>query len=272
MMMLMVCFFKVQPAFGTQEEDLRRLYDMGIIPYSDAFANAKSRLLMLARQVRDSDRDGLLVSTLVEGAEGSGKTAIMANVALEAGFPYVKLISPDQLIQHHESSKVSKIRQVFEDAYKTQLAMILIDDVERLLEYANINSSVKFSNMVLQALMVLLKRRPPSRCHLMVVVTTSVLDQMQLLHFDSVFYSIINLPMLTKPAEFECVLQATARSMKPDVVEAIIKSIKQAMTIKGLLNALETASQECGKDLAAITFSAFMTALSMAPMHVDHAR
>jgi vesicle-fusing ATPase len=240
---------------------------MGIIPYSDDFTDAKSRLLTLTRQVRDSDRDGTLVSVLVEGAAGSGKTAIMANVALEAGFPYVKLISPDQLIQHREGGKVAKISQVFEDAYKTELAMILIDDVERLLEYANINSSVKFSNMVLQALMVLLKRRPPSHCRLMVVVTTSVLDQMQLLHLDSVFYSIVGLPMLTEPAEFQCVLQAAASNMKADVVEVISKSIKQPLTVKGLLNALETASQECGKDPAAITVRAFMSAVSMAPVN-----
>ncbi len=105
------------------------------------------------------------------------------------------------------SSPSHIVMQVFEDAYKTSLAMILIDDVERLLEYANINNSVKFSNMVLQALLVLLKRRPPSNCRLMVVVTTSVLRQVQLLHLDTVFYSVVHLPQLTEPDEFKAVLK-----------------------------------------------------------------
>ena len=43
---------QVKPAFGTEEEDLRRLYDLGIIPFSDDFTDARSRLLTFARQVR----------------------------------------------------------------------------------------------------------------------------------------------------------------------------------------------------------------------------
>jgi vesicle-fusing ATPase len=257
---------KVVPAFGTEEEDLRRLYDLGVVPYSDDFTNAKSRLLTLARQVRDSTRDGALVSVLVQGAAGSGKTAIMANVALEAGFAYVKLVSPDQLILHHQGSKVAKISQVFEDAYKTPLAMIVIDDVERLLEYASVKASVTFSNMVLQALMVLLKRRPPSKCRLMVMVSTSMFDQMQLLHLDSVFHSVVGLPMLSKPGEFKCVLEA-AGNMDAQVADTISKSMTQAMTIKGLLNAVATASHECP---TGITVAAFLSAVAMAPMHGHH--
>lgn len=102
----------MQPAFGTEEDDLRRLFDQGIIPYSDEITEAKSRLLTFARQIRTSERDGTLVSVLVEGKSGTGKTAIMANLALEAGFPYVKMISPDQLIQYREGGKVGKISQV----------------------------------------------------------------------------------------------------------------------------------------------------------------
>ena len=184
---------------------------------------------------------------------------------------------------------------MFEDAYRTKLAMILIDDVERLLEYANINNSVKFSNMVLQALLVLLKRRPPSDCRLMVVVTTSVLHQMELLQLDTAFYSIVHLPQLTEPEEFKCVLQYAAGGIKKAVVDEIsrrfvaarvvcglgkivglsflltlvlavwLRSIKHPMSVKSLLNALETSKQECGKDDAALTVRAFLSALALTP-------
>ena len=265
---------QVKPAFGAEDTDLRRLFDMGMIAYSEEFTLAKSRLLTLSRQVLNSDRDGTLVSVLLEGAPGSGKTAVMASLALESGFAYVKLIRPDKLIQHREDYKTASITKVFEDAYKTQLAMILIDDVEHLLEYANVQSSVRFSNMVLQALMVLLKRRPPSRCCLMVVVTTSVMDQMQLLHFDQVFYSVVSLPNLTKPAEVRSVLQA-ASNIKPDVVEAVsnsIWSIRESVTIKALLNALETAIHDCNKDALSVTLGVFMSAMSMSASTGCHAR
>jgi len=245
------------------------MYDLGIIAYSDAFNDAKSRLLTLTRQVRDSDRDGCLVSVLVEGPAGSGKTAVVADLAIQAGFGYVKMVSPDSLIQYGEQQKVAKLSQVFDDAYKTKLAMILVDDVERLLEFANIGSSVRFSNMVLQALMVLLKRRPPSKCRLMVVVTTSIHDQMQLLGLDRVFYSIVGLSMLNTPDQISCVLQAAASTMPAKTVDKISKSIKQ-IPVKHLLNALETACQECHKDVAAISVGAFLSAVCMTPGNSLH--
>jgi hypothetical protein len=48
---------------------------------------------------------------------------------------------------------------VFEDAYKSTHSVIVIDDLERLLDYVPMGS--RFSNVVLQALLVLLKKRPP---------------------------------------------------------------------------------------------------------------
>lgn len=49
--------------------------------------------------------------------------------------------------------------QVFEDAYKSQLSCVVVDDIERLLDYVPIGP--RFSNLVLQALLVLLKKAPP---------------------------------------------------------------------------------------------------------------
>ncbi|XP_026306400.1 vesicle-fusing ATPase-like isoform X2 [Piliocolobus tephrosceles] len=49
--------------------------------------------------------------------------------------------------------------QIFDDAYKSQLSCVVVDDIERLLDYVPIGP--RFSNLVLQALLVLLKKAPP---------------------------------------------------------------------------------------------------------------
>jgi hypothetical protein len=51
------------------------------------------------------------------------------------------------------------IFQVFDDAYKSPLSCIIIDNIERLLDYSPIGP--RYSNLVLQALLVLLGKRPP---------------------------------------------------------------------------------------------------------------
>jgi vesicle-fusing ATPase len=63
---------------------------------------------------------------------------------------------------------------VFEDAYKSPLAVIVLDELERLLEYAAVGP--QFSNVVLQTLLVLLKRQPPDGRRLLVIGTTSNLQ------------------------------------------------------------------------------------------------
>lgn len=54
---------------------------------------------------------------------------------------------------------VLSLFQIFDDAYKSQLSCVVVDDIERLLDYVPIGP--RFSNLVLQALLVLLKKPPP---------------------------------------------------------------------------------------------------------------
>lgn len=68
------------------------------------------------------------------------------------------------------SSLFLSLFQVFDDAYKSQLSCVVVDDIERLLDYVPIGP--RFSNLVLQALLVLLKKAPPKvRVHLKTVYT-----------------------------------------------------------------------------------------------------
>lgn len=63
------------------------------------------------------------------------------------------------------SLSILPLFQVFDDAYKSQLSCVVVDDIERLLDYVPIGP--RFSNLVLQALLVLLKKAPPKvRVHL----------------------------------------------------------------------------------------------------------
>jgi vesicle-fusing ATPase len=80
-------------------------------------------------------------------------------IALDSKFPYIKMISPENLVGMNESAKASSIARVFENAYKSPLSVIVVDSIEKLLEYVPIGP--RFSNVVLQTLIVLLKKTPP---------------------------------------------------------------------------------------------------------------
>jgi vesicle-fusing ATPase len=80
-------------------------------------------------------------------------------MAKNSNFPFVKVCSPDDMVGFSETAKCMALRKIFEDAYKSTLSCIIIDNVERLLDYSPIG--VRYSNLVLQALLVLLGKRPP---------------------------------------------------------------------------------------------------------------
>jgi len=63
------------------------------------------------------------------------------------------------MIGYTELEKCSQLQKIFEDAYKSPLSCIIIDNVERLLNYSTIGPI--YSNLMLQALLLLLRKRPP---------------------------------------------------------------------------------------------------------------
>jgi vesicle-fusing ATPase len=117
-------------------------------------------------------------------------------------------ISPEDLVNYNEQGKCSRISKYFEDAYKSPLSVIVIDDVERLLgtkispsfllclrrstDYVGIGP--RFSNAVLQALLVLVKKYPPKGRRLLILATTSNKDVLEAMGFMEVFNQILHIP------------------------------------------------------------------------------
>ncbi|GLU23006.1 hypothetical protein SLE2022_390400 [Rubroshorea leprosula] len=161
---------EVTPAFGASTDDLERCRLNGMVDCGNPHKHIYQRVMLLAEQVKVSEGSPL-VTCLLEGPSGSGKTALAATVGIDSDFPYVKIVSAESMIGLHESTKCAQIIKVFEDAYKSPLSIIILDDIERLLEYVAIGP--RFSNIISQTLLVLLKRLPPKGKKLLVLGTTS---------------------------------------------------------------------------------------------------
>lgn len=71
-------------------------------------------------QVQERDKTHLL-TCLLEGASGSGKTAIAATLGIESGFPFVKVISSSSMMGYTEAAKASYITKIIEDSYRVRL-------------------------------------------------------------------------------------------------------------------------------------------------------
>lgn len=87
---------------------------------------------LLVRQVKESEYSHL-VSVLMHGIPGSGKTALAATIAQRSAFPFIKLISPANMVGFSEWEKIAYINKVFNDSYKSPLSVVVVDSIERLI-------------------------------------------------------------------------------------------------------------------------------------------
>lgn len=81
---------EVQPAFGASTATLERCRLNGWVSTGDSFQHLIRTCKMLVEQVRTSENTPLL-TMLLEGPSASGKTALAATLALESGFPFIKM-------------------------------------------------------------------------------------------------------------------------------------------------------------------------------------
>ena len=149
---------EVKPAFGVSEEELATCIQGGIIHFSNFISDILDEGRLFVQQVRQSESTPL-VSVLLHGPPGSGKTALAAKIAMDSEFPFIKLISPEAMVGFGEMQKVQHLNKVFMDAYKSPLNIVVVDNIERIIDWAPIG--LRFSNAVLQALMVLFRKQPP---------------------------------------------------------------------------------------------------------------
>jgi len=183
----------IKPAFGSAQELLEGMCSRGLVEWGGAVGEVLGDARLLVQQAAGQHGPGL-VSILIEGAPNAGKTAIAATLAKESGFPFVKICSPEDMVGFTESAKCTRIKKVFEDAYRSSMSCVLVDNIERLLDYGPIGP--RYSNLTLQALLVLLKKLPPQGKRLLIIATSSrreVLDQMEMI---SAFTDVLHVPNL----------------------------------------------------------------------------
>ncbi|KAM9426309.1 vesicle-fusing ATPase-like isoform 2-T2 [Pholidichthys leucotaenia] len=232
----------IKPAFGTNQEDYASYIMNGIIRWGDVVSAILEDGELLVQQTKNSDRTPL-VSVLLEGPPNSGKTALAAKISEDSQFPFIKICSPDKMIGHSEIAKCQAIKKIFEDAYKSQLSCVVVDDIERLLDYVPIGP--RFSNLVLQALLVLLKKPPPKGRKLLIIGTTSRKDVLQEMEMLDAFSTTIHIPNISQGAHLIEALELLG-SFQEKERASIAKAVKGqtvCIGIKKLLMLIEMAAQ-----------------------------
>ncbi|CAI5739265.1 unnamed protein product [Peronospora destructor] len=237
---------EVKPKFGAPSDQLALYYKNGLIPYSSSFTDVREALTRVIDQVRSNDKTPLM-SVLLHGERGAGKTALATYCAVASEFPLVRLVKASELISRAESGKCSFINNLFEEAYRSPLSIIILDDIERLIDYVGMGP--RFSNLVLQALMVLVCNPVPVAGRKLVVIgITSNLTALQGVELSDVFDLCLEVPQLTQKDELEMVLTHTGLPVANNQKDEVLTLLSdRPISVKKLLLVMEMAKEELSR-------------------------
>ncbi|EON65503.1 hypothetical protein W97_04741 [Coniosporium apollinis CBS 100218] len=207
---------EVKPLFGVAEEELSSRIRGGIIHYSPLIDNilAEGRLCVTKIKQPVSENSNPLHSAILFGPRGSGKTALAAKIAIDSEFPFVKLLTAEDMVGFADMQKVAHIDKTFRDAYKSPLSIVVIDSIELIVDWNPIGP--RFSNPVLAALKVLIHKQPPKNRRLLILATTSKRTELQQLDIFEDFDDEIAVPNVNTQQELAHVLQASGAFSEQD--------------------------------------------------------
>lgn len=150
---------EVRPAYGVSEAELEDALRLGIMPYGVHVETIVQEMMRVVGMIKD-DPNKFSTSVLFHGPKASGKTAMAAHIAMMSGFPFVKMITPADLVGYRDDfAKKDYVHRAFTDAYKSPASILILDDFERLIGWNPIGA--RFSNTMLEALTTLIVSKPP---------------------------------------------------------------------------------------------------------------
>lgn len=238
---------EVKPAFGVSEEELSSRIQYGIIHYSPVINEILKEGQLFVKQVGEATTP--LFSVLLHGPTASGKTALAARVAIDSGFPFIKLISPEDMVGFGEMAKIQHISKVFNDAYKSRTSVVVVDNIERIIDWVPVGP--RFSNAVLQTLMVFLQKQPTAGRRLLILATTTSRAVLKQLDMYNSFNSDIKVPSVTNRNELRFLLEQS-EAFDDGEIEQVLEGIGSitapdevvSVGVKKVLLGIETAKQD----------------------------
>lgn len=203
----------VKPALGASEDQLKFLAKPMII-WDSTVSSIQSDLELIITEVSNPEQQQEQpYHVLMVGEAGVGLTTVAANMASDTKFPFIRVCQAKNTAGKTESARVAYMEKLFDDAAKSELSCVILDDLEYLMDYCRIGP--RFSNAA-KAVFIGNKDTELPQGHKMLIICTCHSEQfLQDVGIEDVFDWIIRVPSLTKPNQVQAALGPLAEMSGP---------------------------------------------------------
>lgn len=175
------------------------------------------------------------------GRAGTGKTALATYLATSLKFPFVKLVDFFAIMGRAEGSASDVLRKAFDDAAKSPLSVLILDDVSKLVQFAK--HGMRYSLLLLHTLQSLLKQRPQENRR-MVVLATADANVTEALELADSFAHVIKLPTLTRE-EAAVAIKDSHVAQDPRTLQAAVAQLPSASVFDTSIRTLTASLLQC---------------------------
>ncbi|KAF2863016.1 AAA-domain-containing protein [Piedraia hortae CBS 480.64] len=221
----------VHPLFGVSDEPFKEAVEGSIIHFSPQIDSILEYGRELVQQVRTGKMR--LLTAILYGPPGSGKTALAAQIAMESGFPFIRMVSRYDVSSMNDAERVQHLTRTFADSYKSPLNVLVLDDIERLVGWNS--TGPRFSSFVLATVDGSMRKKPPPGRSLLVIATTSNRNAVENLELG--FQKQVPVPNVQTPQELGNILRNNLTTKFSDRdVQAILAEIASVVPADHRLN------------------------------------
>lgn len=219
-------------AASANKEDKEDPLPTSMVAYTREFTSLRKDMRVLVRRACGSSHVRRL-SMLLDGSPESGKTALVHDILQQTCIQSVHQLTAFDLLGLSDAAKRERIQQLWVTAAQSPASAIILDDLERLIEYDSADG--RHSQPMLHALLVLLSMKPPEGQTMVVVGTSSMAKSMNEHNIEIVtaFGVSFEMPLMETAQEVRDVLQMRGMT---ETCANVFDSLREPIGIGRLLS------------------------------------
>jgi vesicle-fusing ATPase len=151
-------------------------------------------------------------------------------MAIESDFPFVRLITPRICHGATESSICAALFKAFDDAYRSPVSLIFIDNIESIIGFSPVG--LRYSSVIMQTLKDLCMSRPPNPLHkIFILATTAAYSFLESNDLDAAFPHRYLLPKLSALEDFLTLVKQVQAFQHKSTMEQLHSMLAKALEL-----------------------------------------